>query len=205
MAEGNRALPMELECSSDRLDDHFFSYRPRFISAAESLSLLHLFWEELTWSQYQLTLFGRRVAQPRLTAWYGDSEARYRYSGLNLIPLPWHPGLLRLRDKLEDCLQEPFNSVLANAYRDGNDSMGWHSDNEKELGKDPLVASVSLGAERRFLVRHSEQRKSSGIWLESGSLLVMKRGCQQFYQHALPKTRKVNGLRINLTFRAIVH
>jgi len=197
-------MPLKLEGCRDCLDDHFFSYQRNFISPSESAGLTQLLWTELQWNQYELTLFGRRMAQPRLTAWYGEPEARYRYSGLKLDPLPWHPALLRLRNQLENSLQEPFNSVLANAYRDGNDSMGWHSDNEKELGDNPLVASISLGAERRFLVRHRNRRHSDGIWLESGSLLVMKQGCQKLYQHALPKTRKVNGLRINLTFRTIV-
>jgi len=203
MPELNRTVPLELEGSGDCLDENFFSYQRRFISPSESTGLMRILWNELAWAQYELTLFGRRVAQPRLTAWYGDAEARYRYSGLNLVPLNWHPALLRLRDRLEDHLAEPFNSVLANAYRDGDDSMGWHSDNEKELGERPLVASISLGAERLFRVRHVNRRASGGIWLESGSLLVMKRGCQQVYQHALPKTRTVNGMRINLTFRTI--
>lgn len=187
------------------LDPQYFTYVPAFISATESVRLCNVLWRELEWSQYELKLFGRRVAQPRLTAWYGDPEARYRYSGLQLDPLPWHPELASLRTRLQTFLGEALNSVLANAYRDGNDSMGWHSDNEKELGELPLVVSLSLGAERRFLVRHRDQRRSSGLKLESGSLLIMERGCQRIYQHALPKTRSINDLRINLTFRNILN
>jgi len=201
----NQALPLKLGGSRNGLDERFFSYQRQFIPTSEALGLAHLLWKELAWVQYELTMFGRRMAQPRLSAWYGDAAARYRYSGLDLTPLNWHPQLRQLRDQLEDYLEEPFNSVLANAYRDGNDSMGWHSDNEKELGEQPLVASISLGVERKFLVRQVNQRVSTGIWLESGSLLVMKRGCQQAYQHSLPKTRTVNGIRINLTFRTIMY
>ena len=186
-------------------DEHYFAYFPRFISAPESARLCDLLWQELKWSQYELTLFGRLVSQPRLTAWYGEPEARYRYSGLTLDPLPWHAELTAIRIRLEKLLGYAFNSVLANAYRDGKDSMGWHSDDEKELGESPLVASVSLGAERRFLIRRNDQRRSSGLVLESGSLLVMKPGCQELYQHSLPKTRSVDQLRINLTFRKIVN
>lgn len=185
-------------------EDQYFAYSPRFIAPFESERLCQVLWRELQWSHYQLTMFGRQVFQPRLTSWYGDSDARYRYSGLVLEPMPWHPELAKLRTRLEEFLGEPVNSVLANAYRDGQDSMGWHSDNEKELGELPLVASISLGAERRFLVRRSGERYSSGMVLESGSLLVMKRGCQQVYQHSLPKTRTVDRLRINLTFRNVL-
>jgi alkylated DNA repair dioxygenase AlkB len=204
MPELNRSAPLSLEGSGFELDSRFFAYHSRFLPTAEASRLTQLFWQELSWARYELTLFGRRVAQPRLTAWYGDPAARYRYSGLELEPLPWHPELLRLKNRLQDFLGEPFNSTLANAYRNGRDSMGWHADDEKELGNQPLVASISLGAERRFLVRHNSRRGSAGIWLESGSLLVMKRGCQQRYQHSLPKTRSVDGLRINLTYRNIV-
>ena len=185
------------------IDEDFFCYIGNFLPPDEADSLLTFLWDQLDWSQYQITLFGQKVAQPRLSAWYGAPEARYRYSGLQLEPLPWHPLLLGLKTKIEDQLQQEFNSVLANAYRDGKDSMGWHSDNEEELGPKPLVASLSVGAERRFLVRKKGNSRAAGLWLEPGSLLVMKRGCQETYQHSVPKTRKPVGLRVNLTFRRI--
>lgn len=185
------------------LDDEYFHYHGGFIPADETERQLGVLWNQLAWQQYQISLFGRSVAQPRLSAWYGAPEARYRYSGLRLEPLSWHPLLLDLKNRLEDHLQQAFNSVLANAYRDGRDSMGWHSDDERELGLRPLVASISLGAERRFLVRKKGNSRSGGLWLEDGSLLVMKRGCQEVYQHSVPKTRQAVGLRINLTFRQI--
>jgi alkylated DNA repair dioxygenase AlkB len=160
-------------------------------------------WQNLEWQQHQITLFGRSVAQPRLSAWYGDPGTSYRYSGLQLEPLAWQPSLLELKNNLNRQLQYPFNSVLANAYRDGSDSMGWHADNESELGSHPVIAAISLGAVRRFLIRKTGESQSSGLLLEHGSLLLMKGACQQVYQHSLPKTRLPVGLRISLTFRRI--
>jgi alkylated DNA repair dioxygenase AlkB len=185
------------------LDHEFFSYQSGFIAADEASRLLTELWNQLAWQQYEITIYGRRVAQPRLSAWYGATEARYRYSGLQLEPLPWHPLLFELKTKLEEQLQQSFNSVLANAYRCGRDSMGWHADDEPELGPRPLVASISLGAERRFLVRKKGDTRTATFRLENGSLLVMKRGCQEVHQHSVPKTRKEIGLRVNLTFRQI--
>jgi len=156
----------------------------------------------LDWSQREIVLFGRRRQQPRLVAWHGDPGACYRYSGLTLLPAPWHPALLEIRERLAEHTDAVFNSVLANAYRDGCDSMGWHRDDEPELGPMPVIASVSLGAERRLLIRARGQ-PSVGLKLEAGSLLLMRGDFQQRYQHALPKTRQPVGLRINLTYRFV--
>ena len=190
------------------LDPDCFEYYPSFIAPSEAGRLLALLWRELAWDEKEISLFGRKVLQPRLVAWYGDEAAEYKYSGLKLQPLPWHPALQDLRKQLEDCTGRNYNSVLANAYRDGSDSMGWHSDNEPELGMNPVIASVSLGAERSFRVRKVKNRRplaggSSGIILGHGSLLVMKGASQALYQHALPKTRRKTKLRINLTYRQI--
>jgi alkylated DNA repair dioxygenase AlkB len=199
----------------------FFDYIPRFLDEEEGGDLLVRLWRELDWSQREVTLYGRRAMQPRLVAWYGDREALYSYSGLTLQPLPWHPLLLDLRRRIEAATGHPFNAVLANAYRDGRDSMGWHADNEKELGPRPVIASLSLGAPRRLVLRPARRQVgaragaragvktgveagSFAITLEHGSLLLMKAGCQQRYQHALPRTRRATGLRINLTYRWIV-
>jgi alkylated DNA repair dioxygenase AlkB len=183
-------------------------YLPGFLPPADASAALDRLWRELEWEQREITLFGRRMLQPRLIAWYGDRGARYRYSGLTLSPRAWHPLLQALKARVEDCVGSPFNSVLANAYRDGQDSMGWHSDDEKELGADPVIASLSLGAPRRFLIRAKNRPTSRGsgssaLLLEHGSLLVMEAGCQQRYQHSLPRTRRAVGLRINLTFRMV--
>lgn len=184
------------------LNPDCFEYHQEFVGKCEADGLFQVLWRDLAWVQKEIILFGRRVLQPRLIAWIGDPGARYRYSGLSLDPGPWHPLLLKLKMKLTEFTGCSFNSVLANAYRNGNDSMGWHQDNEAELGQRPCIASLSLGAERRFLVRQ-KGGKSSGILLQHGSLLMMKGDCQQRYQHSLPKTRKQAGLRINLTFREV--
>lgn len=190
-------------------DAEFFDHIPRFLDETEAEAALARLWRELDWSQREITLFGRRVMQPRLIAWYGEAEAVYTYSGLTLRPLPWHPLLKDLCERIEVRSGHRFNAVLANAYRDGRDSMGWHADKEKELGPQPVVASLSLGAPRRFLLRPVRRRPgdkagSFGLSLGSGSLLLMKAGCQQRYQHAVPRTRRETGLRINLTYRWIV-
>lgn len=190
------------------LDHACFEYRPAFLPAPLADGWLAQLRRELDWSQQEIRLFGRRVMQPRLIAWYGDPQAVYSYSGLTLEPLPWHPVLRELKRRLERLTGGRFNSVLANAYRDGRDSMGWHSDDEEELGATPLIASVSLGAARRFLLRpraraSGARTRSTGITLEHGSLLLMKGASQHRYQHALPRTRKQIGLRINLTYRLV--
>lgn len=187
---------------SEPLNPDCFEYYAGIIPAAEADAILACLWKELEWRHQEITLFGRRVLQPRLTAWYGDPGAIYSYSGLQLEPLPWHPLLLALKSRLESFTCKSFNSVLANAYRDGSDSMGWHSDDEKELGSRPTIASLSFGEERRFLLREKGQR-SKAIVLQHGSLLVMKGDSQRRFQHSLPKTRRAAGLRINLTYRMV--
>lgn len=182
-------------------------YQPGFLSPTEARGLLESLASGLDWRQRDVVLFGKRVPQPRLTAWCSDPGVRYTYSGLRLEPCAWHPALAGLRERLAKELDYPFNSVLANAYRDGQDSMGWHADDEPELGPEPLIASVSLGASRRFRVRPHPGRVSDlqprGLDLAPGSLLVMRGQSQALWQHCVPKTKKAVGLRINLTFRRV--
>ena len=178
-----------------------FDWQPYYLQADEATRCLDLLWQELCWRQQEILIFGKKVMQPRLVAWYGDADARYQYSGLALEPLPWHPVLSDLRTQLEKHCQAPFNSVLANAYRDGSDSMGWHRDDEPELGPRPVIASLSLGQERRFLLRRNGADRSEGLLLTHGSLLVMKGESQRLYRHSLPRSKRPMGLRINLTFR----
>jgi alkylated DNA repair dioxygenase AlkB len=197
-----------MTASFDSLDPASFAYTERYLGQQEADAALGRLWRELRWERREITLFGRRMMQPRLIAWYGDPGASYRYSGLAFEPLPWHPWLLEFRRRLENDLGTAFNSVLANAYRDGSDSMGWHSDNEPELGPEPVIASLSLGAERPFRIRPlgSERRKAAPakrLLPGHGSLLVMRGSSQALYQHALPKTRKPVALRINLTYRYV--
>lgn len=159
---------------------------------------------ETPWKSESIRIVGRLVPVPRLTAWYGDPGARYTYSGLRNEPLPWTPRLDALRARAGEAAGAPFNSVLLNLYRDGRDSMGWHSDGEPELGEDPVIASLSLGAPRRFVLRHKKRRdRAISLVLEGGSLLVMAGTTQRFYRHAVPK-EDAAGARINLTFRRIV-
>ena len=188
--------------------DPDFEYREAFLAAGEADDCLQRLWQELDWEQREITLFGRRVLQPRLIAWYGDSNANYAYSGLRLKPKAWHPLLLALKGRVEEASGGFFNSVLVNAYRDGNDSMGWHSDDEPELGTSPRIASLSLGAERAFLLRRASVlrkpgEKSRKLLLTHGSLLLMCGDSQKHFQHSIPKTRSGTGLRINLTYRLV--
>ena len=154
---------------------------------------------ELAWEQLPITLFGRTVRTPRLTAWVGD--AAYAYSGVVNRPQPWPPTLRALRDRLIAELGVSFNSCLANLYRDGSDSMGYHSDDEPELGPRPVIASVSLGARRIFALRHRASRERWTWALGAGDVLVMREESQSDFTHAVPKTTRAVGARMNLTFR----
>ena len=150
-------------------------------------------------------MHGKTLPVPRLQAWYGTPQARYGYSGILLDPLPFTPLLLTVLDKLQQCTGQQFNAVLLNNYRDGNDSVSWHSDDEKELGDDPVIASLSLGATRRFELRH-RHRKDLGtlkLDLSHGSLLLMGKGLQPNWLHQIPKQPGQQGARLNLTFRFI--
>jgi alkylated DNA repair dioxygenase AlkB len=160
---------------------------------------------ELAWREEDIVLFGRRHRQPRLLAWYGDARANYRYSGKRYEPLPWTPTLAALRDRVAALAGAEFNSVLANLYRDHRDSMGLHADDEPELGPEPVIASLSLGEERVFRLRHRSRRdlKALRIALPSGSLLVMRGQTQRHWKHEVPKSRNPCGPRINLTFRYV--
>ena len=160
---------------------------------------------EVRWEQHWLTLFGRRIAAPRLSAWYAEPGCGYRYSGLSLVAQPFTPVLEQIRARTEALSGHGFNSVLLNLYRDGADGMSWHSDDEPELGPAPLIASVSLGATRRLLLRRRDARDARfGLDLGDGSLLLMEPPLQRYWQHSVPKTRRAVGPRINLTWRRIL-
>jgi len=161
---------------------------------------------EIPWRQETITLWGKQYRQPRLSAWYGDAGRHYAYSGLQLAPLPWNATLARIKAEIEHATGQRFNSVLVNRYRNELDSVGWHSDAERELGPLPVIASLSLGATRRFRLRpkHHKPCKSLGIDLDDGSLLLMAGNTQQCWQHAVPTMRAACGERLNLTFRLIL-
>ena len=183
----------------------YCQYFTDWLSVSESTDLFEYFVEHVDWKHENIRIMGRWIPQPRLTAWYGDEHACYTYSGLKNEPIAWLPTLHSIKQRLEKQFDTPFNSVLLNYYRDGSDSMGYHSDDEKELGESPVIASVSLGAARRFLIRsrNSGTNKSHRLDLASGSLLMMSGRMQADYKHALPKSKKVTSGRINLTYRFI--
>lgn len=161
--------------------------------------------EQIAWQQDHLRIADRTVAVPRLQAWYGEEGAFYAYSGLTFAPLPWLPALQTVREKCQEIAQNTFNSVLVNLYRNENDSVGWHADDERELGPAPVIASVSLGASRRFDLQH-KRKKSLKFTLElhHGDILVMQGELQQHWLHQVPKEKIPVGERINLTYRSVL-
>jgi alkylated DNA repair dioxygenase AlkB len=192
--------PLKLEW-----EDGWIFYDPFFLEDEVSDYYLANLTHIVPWQQQQVKIFGKWVDQPRLTALYGDTGLSYTYSGLCLEAIPWTPPLAELREAIEDSCDAHFNSALLNHYRDGQDSMGWHSDDEGSLGENPFIASVSLGAERTFMLRHRHDRfKKRSLKLKHGSLLLMGGALQHYWQHQLPKTKKPVSPRINLTFRKLI-
>ncbi len=187
------------------LPDAEVRYFPTCFFSHESNRFLPTLIASLAWRQETIKIFGNEIQQPRLTAWYGDEGAIYTYSHITNHPLPWTPELLEIKQRCEQVARAQFNSVLLNYYRDGQDSMGWHQDNEPELGEHPVIASVNFGATRRFQLRHKKRKDLATITieLEHGSLLLMQGTTQQFWKHQVPKTTQPVGARINLTFRLI--
>lgn len=177
-------------------------YDPVFIQKDEALSLQQYILQNVPFRQDEIMMFGKPVMQPREVCWMADAGLAIKYSGLRLEPSPWDEKILKLKEKIEATTNTRFNSVLINHYRNGQDSMGWHADNEPELGPDPYIASISLGAEREFQIKSSDELLK--IILENGSLLCMGSGSQQYYKHQLPKRKLLNISRVNLTFRLML-
>lgn len=177
--------------------------KPDFIAVDAANNLLCRLRDELRWEPQCLRIYGREVLAPRLSSWIGDPGAVYRYSGARFEPQPWTPSSATLRELLRRELGLDFNSMLANQYRNGHDGMGWHADDEPELGETPVIASLSFGGTRRFSLRHRATCQRVDIELPSGSLLIMAGTTQRHWRHALPKTAKPVAPRINLTFRQI--
>ena len=178
--------------------------QPDFLDEAEQTRLFAYLRDTIPWQHKTIRVFGREHREPRQTCWMGDADAVYAYSGVTNHPQPWLEPVAALRDAVADSARTRFNSVLLNHYRHGQDSMGWHSDDERELGPQPVIASLSLGGTRRFVLRrkrdHSDKREYA---LTGGSLLVMRGDTQHDWQHAVPKTAKPVAPRINLTFRHV--
>lgn len=161
-------------------------------------------WENIPWQRDKIKIFGKEHFTPRLTSWHGDNNALYSYSNTPLIPKPWTKELVELKNKIEQFTSNKFNSVLLNWYRNGEDHMGWHSDDEKELGENPVIASLNLGASRKFVLRRkANHQEKIEIVLNNGDLLIMSDETQHFWQHYVPKQKKVKTNRFNLTFREI--
>ena len=180
-------------------------YYPHFFDTEESDLLFQELLLTIPWQQDDIKVFGKVHAQPRLTALFGNEGKSYSYSNIKMQPHSWNPILQNLKLKAEAVSATEFTTVLLNLYRDGKDSNGWHADNEKELGTNPTIASMSFGAERYFHLQHNNDKNLKlKILLEHGSLLVMKGTTQHFWKHQIPKTAKPIGSRINLTFRSIV-
>lgn len=187
-----------------RLPDAELYYWPEFIDKLQSLQLIAAL-EALPWQQPEIMMFGRKIVIPRRQVWMGDAHCSYRYSGVTFMPEPWTPPVLALTQQVNQALSQKFNCVLLNWYADGSQAMGWHSDDEPELGPSPQIASLSLGQPRRFDLQHKHTEAQLQLLLDDGSLLLMAGDCQQYWQHRLPKQAKATGARFNLTFRYIAN
>jgi len=179
-------------------------YHPADSYALPQRQWFEILSQSIEWSHDTVQMFGKTLTLNRKSAWYGDSGAAYSYSGIRREPLPWTSELFQLKCISEEISKTSFNSVLCNYYHDGNDGMGWHADNERELGIEPIIASISFGSERIFSFTHRLTKQRINILLEHGSMLIMRGQTQHAWHHALPKTKKVHEPRINLTFRNIL-
>jgi alkylated DNA repair dioxygenase AlkB len=189
----NSGLPVDL-----------IEYRPSIFTTEESNRLMEAFIKEVPWEQKSQLMYGKEVITPRLTAWFGDAGVDYSLTGKSREPLPWSPELLLIKNKIEPFADAKFNSVLLNYYRDGNDSVSWHTDNDGIPGKNWIVASVSFGQPRRFDIRYRDDHAVKySVMLENGSYLLMKGGFQEKWQHQVPKEKSAILPRINLTFRKL--
>ena len=179
-------------------------YYPSCLGNLKAADVFSSLYSDTPWETYTIRMFGKVSEQPRQVAWYGDPGSGYSYSGLKMNIRNWTPLILQLKNICQQFAEQEFNSVLLNLYRDGSDKVGWHSDNEPELGYEPTIASLSLGAERRFKFRLREDHDvKEEIILPSGSLVVMSGPCQQLWDHEIPKELKIKTARINLTFRRV--
>ena len=199
-------LPARSRAAGVALDlpDGEARYWPGAFETAEAAQLFEALRLGIEWRGEEILMFGRRVPVPRRVAWHGDPGASYTYSGTEHHPRPWMPELEYVRDRVAGLTGAAFNAVLLNLYRDGRDGMGWHADDEPELGPNPVIASVSLGATRRFCLRHRRRKDLRlDLPLAHGSLLLMSGATQHHWVHALPKAAVAVGERINLTFRRV--
>jgi alkylated DNA repair dioxygenase AlkB len=187
------------------MQDAKVSFYQNFFDSQKSDEIFQVLLNEIKWRQDKMKVYGKEVDLPRKTAWYGDRDKSYTFSGIHLHPEPWTPTLLYVKERIEEVAEVQFNSVLLNLYRNGNDGISWHTDAEPELGENPVIGSVSFGGARRFMFRHKQnQDLKSEVELTHGSFLLMAGETQHFWQHQIPKTSRKVEPRINLTFRVII-
>jgi alkylated DNA repair dioxygenase AlkB len=187
------------------LPDAIFEYYPNFFTQEKADELYKLLLENTPWQQDIITVYGKNHLQPRLTALYGNEGKPYKYSNIIMHPNPWNATLIYMKELVEEKANHNFTTVLLNQYRNEKDSNGWHADNERELGRDPIIASISLGEERNFQLKHNTKKEvKQNLVLKHGSLILMKEGSQTHYKHQIPKVSKPKNTRINLTFRTIL-
>lgn len=184
--------------------DGAVNYFGKVMNRSKALRYLDTLLAYIQWKNDEAKIFGRHIITKRKVAWYGDGEYSYTYSNTTRHSLPWTPELLELKELVECITGANFNSCLLNLYHTGEEGMAWHSDDEKALGKDTAIASLSFGAERKFALKHKESKQTISVVLESGSLLVMKGTTQTNWLHSLPKSKKILSPRVNLTFRSYV-
>ena len=190
-----------MEFEKTILRDGWIIYVPNFYAKEIADQLFNLFNQTINWQQGEIKLFGKKHLTPRLEAFYAEENKSYGYSGQRLVTSSFTKELTQIKENIELTFSIQLNSVLINLYRDGNDSNGWHADDEPELGINPIIASLSLGATRRFDLRHTSTKEKLSLELEPGSLLIMGGKLQHYWKHQIAKTKKVNTPRINLTFR----
>lgn len=198
----NKQIP-NIKTGITVIENGEYIFLPNYFKKIESDFYLNKLKNNIDWNQESMNMYGKQLNFPRLTAWYGDNDKPYSFSGIKLNPQPWNEELLDIKNKIQPIALVNFNSVLLNRYRNGNDSISWHTDAEKELGKNPIIASVNFGATRKFQLRHIHTKEKLEIELTHGSLLIMLGELQHFWQHQVPKTSKQVDERINLTFRVI--
>lgn len=184
--------------------DGVAEYFPNFISLASSSFYFQKLESNINWQHDVVKLFGKEITTNRKTAWYGSKSFEYTYSNKTKIAIPWNKELIDLKTIIEKQCQEEFNSCLLNLYHNGNEGMAWHSDDEKTILPNSTIASLSIGAERRFLFKHKHTQQKIELTLQNGSLLLMKENTQNYWWHSLPKSAKIKSPRINLTFRKMI-
>lgn len=185
--------------------DGVVDYYGHLLSIADADDYFKTLFNTIEWKNDEVMIFGKRIVTKRKAAWYGDQAFEYTYSNTTKKALPWTQALKELKRLVEQQTEESYNSCLLNLYHDGSEGMTWHSDDEDDLKKNGAIASLSLGAERKFSFKHKKTKQSCSINLENGSLIVMKGRTQHYWLHCVPKTKKVTEPRINLTFRTIMH